>query len=95
MQTDVALSAESNKLYYGAYGQFLAVDALIPEWVVALEIPLFYNYNFHFITFPFYYQRTDAFLFYQVFSVPYPCKHMYFLLCNTMLQCKGGIMCNM
>lgn len=38
-------------MYYRAYGPFLAVDGPVPEWVLALEVPLDYNSNFHCITF--------------------------------------------
>lgn len=52
----------------------LAVGVLVPERVLALEIPLYYNYNFHFIAFTSIITETVAFS--EVFSVPFS-LHMF------------------
>ncbi len=63
-------------MYYGAYGPFLAVNVQVPERVLALESPLYYNYNFHFITFALivtlFYLSIEAVVFSQIFFVPSP-----------------------
>lgn len=70
-------------MYYGAYGQFLAADELVPEWALALEMPLYYNYNFHIITFTLimtlFYHSIEAVIFCSVFYMPL-LLHMFDLL---------------